>query len=247
VENLTLASSRESAAALETTSSLMTEWAATVAAQAPDPAALQDTLAARVVRGLDLLVRELASAGNTAQTALLARFFDHVAGAAAQASGQLAEQPTEARAAAAAQATVTALDVAKAEVLPALASTPSVDMDRLLAALSPAAGDAAGRPGEAEAEAATGATPAAGGGCACGGHDEEGLAELDTRVIPHAIRHATIFGALDGLAPGRGILLIANHNPLPLLAQLEQRAAGQFEVSYVDEGPETFRLSLVRR
>ncbi|WP_372696936.1 DUF2249 domain-containing protein [Arthrobacter sp. JSM 101049] len=245
MENLTLASSRESAAALETTSSLLTEWAAKVAAQTRDAAALQGTLDSSVVRGLDLLVHALASAGNAAQTALLARFFDHVTTAAGTTSGQLAHQPTEARAAAAAQAAITALEVAKAEVLPVLASTPSVDMDRLLAALAPAAGHPAGQAGGAGDPA--GAAAPAGGGCACGGHDEEGLAELDTRVIPHAIRHATIFGALAGLAPGRGILLIANHNPLPLLAQLEQRAAGQFEVAYVEEGPETFRLSLIRR
>nr|WP_240901626.1 DUF2249 domain-containing protein [Arthrobacter silviterrae] len=84
------------------------------------------------------------------------------------------------------------------------------------------------------------------GGCACGGHDEPGLSELDTRVIPHAIRHATIFGALEGLSAGKGILLVANHNPLPLLAQLEQRSAGKFTVSYVEDGPETWKLSMVR-
>nr|WP_227878697.1 DUF2249 domain-containing protein [Arthrobacter dokdonellae] len=84
------------------------------------------------------------------------------------------------------------------------------------------------------------------GGCACGGHDEPGLSELDTRAIPHAIRHATIFGALEGLSAGKGILLIANHNPLPLLAQLEQRSAGKFAVEYVENGPETWKLSMVR-
>lgn len=243
MENLTLASSRESAAALETTSSMLTRWSAKIAAQAQDATALQGTLDAGVIRGLDALVRELATAGHTVQTALLARFFDHVATAATTAFEQLCKQPTEVRAGAAAQAAATALEVATAEVLPALASTPTVDMDQLLATLSHAAGESAGR--AADAEATAGAT--GGGGCACGGHDEEGLAELDTRVIPHAIRHATIFGALEGLAPGRGILLIANHNPLPLLAQLEQRAAGQFDVDYVEEGPETFRLSLIRR
>ncbi|ALE94350.1 hemerythrin [Arthrobacter alpinus] len=93
--------------------------------------------------------------------------------------------------------------------------------------------------------AAVGGGPAT-GGCACGDHDEPGLSELDTRVIPHAIRHATIFGALEGLTSGRGILLIANHNPLPLLAQLEQRSAGKFAVDYVENGPELWKLSMVR-
>ena len=43
-----------------------------------------------------------------------------------------------------------------------------------------------------------------------------------------------------------GILLIANHNPLPLLAQLEQRSAGKFAVDYVQNGPELWKLSMVR-
>lgn len=37
--------------------------------------------------------------------------------------------------------------------------------------------------------------------CTCGEHDDQ-LPELDARAIPHAIRHASIFGALDSLAPG---------------------------------------------
>ena len=80
-----------------------------------------------------------------------------------------------------------------------------------------------------------------------GGHDEAGLPELDVRVIPHAIRHATIFGALDGLRPGAGLLLVADHNPLPLLAQLEQRAPGGYSVDYREAGPEVWQLELVRK
>lgn len=83
------------------------------------------------------------------------------------------------------------------------------------------------------------------GGCNCGETDE-GMPELDARLVPHAIRHATIFGALDALAPGRGMVLVAPHDPLPLLAQIEQRAPGAFEVSYLQQGPEAWRLQLVR-
>ncbi|MER8026397.1 DUF2249 domain-containing protein [Glutamicibacter protophormiae] len=55
------------------------------------------------------------------------------------------------------------------------------------------------------------------GGCACGGHDED-LPQLDVQAIPHAVRHAAIFGALDSLRPGAGLVLSATHDPLPLLA-----------------------------
>lgn len=82
--------------------------------------------------------------------------------------------------------------------------------------------------------------------CACGeAHDA--LPELDTRVIPHAIRHGAIFGALSTLSQGAGLLLVTSHDPLPLLAQLEQRAPGAFEVTYVQRGPEEWKLRFVLR
>ena len=85
-----------------------------------------------------------------------------------------------------------------------------------------------------------------GGGCACGHTDPAGYPELDVRVIPHAVRHAAIFGVLDAVRPGDGVQIVADHDPLPLLAQLEQRAPGAFETSYVERGPEVFRLLFLR-
>ncbi len=88
---------------------------------------------------------------------------------------------------------------------------------------------------------------ATGGGCACGGHDEPGRPVLDARQVPHNIRHATVFGALDAVRPGSGLELVAPHDPLPLLAQIEERNPGVFEVSYLERGPEVWRIALDRR
>ena len=85
-----------------------------------------------------------------------------------------------------------------------------------------------------------------GGQCSCGEVDGAEYPELDARAVPHAIRHATIFGALDGVAPGGGMVLVAPHDPLPLLAQIEQRSPRAFEVRYVERGPEAWRLAFVR-
>lgn len=81
--------------------------------------------------------------------------------------------------------------------------------------------------------------------CSCG-HDDA-VPALDVRAVPHAIRHATVFGALSAITPGAAMELIAPHNPLPLLAQVEQREPGAFEVAYLEEGPEAWRLRLTRR
>lgn len=83
--------------------------------------------------------------------------------------------------------------------------------------------------------------------CSCHESDAAGLPELDARTVPHAIRHSTIFGALDAVRPGGGLVLVAPHDPLPLLAQLEQRAPGMFAVDYLQRGPQAWRLAITRR
>lgn len=81
--------------------------------------------------------------------------------------------------------------------------------------------------------------------CSCGEVDDD-EPELDTRQVPHAIRHATVFGALDALRPGAALVLVVSHDPLPLLAQLEQRNPGVFDVDYLQRGPDVWRLRLTR-
>ncbi len=85
-----------------------------------------------------------------------------------------------------------------------------------------------------------------GGSCGCNENNVLAYPELDARVIPHEIRHATIFGALEGVKPGRGMVLVAPHDPIPLLAQIEQRSPGQFTVEYLERGPEAWKVQFVR-
>lgn len=92
-------------------------------------------------------------------------------------------------------------------------------------------------------EEAVGQTATA--GCTCGEHDEE-LPELDVQQIPHAVRHAALFGAIESLAPGRAMIISATHNPVPLLMQLEQRHGDAYKTRYLDEGPERWRI-LIRK
>ncbi|MDN5789993.1 MAG: DUF2249 domain-containing protein [Micrococcales bacterium] len=78
---------------------------------------------------------------------------------------------------------------------------------------------------------------------ACGCDAEHGIPELDVRAIPHAIRHATVFGAFGAIPAGGSLDLVAPHNPLPLLAQLKDRF-GDLEVTYLKEGPQDWTLRL---
>ena len=88
-------------------------------------------------------------------------------------------------------------------------------------------------------------THEAAGGCGCG-HADEHLPELDARAIPHAVRHGAIFGALGQLRPGSAMVLIAPHDPLPLLKQLQDREGDAIGVEYLQRGPEDWRLKMTR-
>lgn len=81
--------------------------------------------------------------------------------------------------------------------------------------------------------------------CGCGCADT-GEPVLDVRAIPHAIRHATVFGALGAIPAGGSLVLVAPHDPKPLLAQIADREGSEIEVSYVEQGPEAWTLRLTR-
>ncbi len=84
---------------------------------------------------------------------------------------------------------------------------------------------------------------ASAGACGCGEVAGE-APELDVRAIPHAIRHATVFGAWSAIPRGGSLVIVAPHDPKPLLAQLAER--GPLTVAYLDEGPDAWRLKLTR-
>ena len=85
----------------------------------------------------------------------------------------------------------------------------------------------------------------AGHTCACGEADSDDPV-LDVRDVPHSIRHATVFGAFDAVPVGGALVLVAPHDPIPLLHQMAERTSGQIGVEYQERGPEAWRLRLTR-
>lgn len=125
-------------------------------------------------------------------------------------------------------------------LLPALAETSGISLADLAAQL----------PGQPAAAAAPHGGPAAQhghGGCGCNcGEEDEDMPELDVREVPHAIRHATVFGAFDAVPVGGSMILVAPHDPIPLLHQLAERSGGRIAVGYEQRGPDAWRLRLTR-
>jgi uncharacterized protein (DUF2249 family)/iron-sulfur cluster repair protein YtfE (RIC family) len=129
------------------------------------------------------------------------------------------------------------------QILPLLAESAEVSLAALLGDMH----ELLGGHEHSEAGVETSVEGGCGGVCGCGGQDPDGvLPELDARAVPHAIRHATILGALDSIGSGSGLVLVAPHYPLPLLMQLEERSPGLFGIDYLERGPETWRLRFLR-
>ena len=88
-------------------------------------------------------------------------------------------------------------------------------------------------------------TGGCGGHCTCG-EQQDSAPELDARLIPPAVRHAAIFGALSAVRPGGSMVLIAPHAPVPLLEQLEAAEPGVWTTAMSQSGPEEWRVRLTR-
>jgi uncharacterized protein (DUF2249 family) len=69
--------------------------------------------------------------------------------------------------------------------------------------------------------------------------------ELDVREIPPRERHPRIFALFDRLEPGQGFVLVNDHDPKPLYYQAER--PGQVDWTYLEEGPEVWRVRIVKR
>lgn len=67
---------------------------------------------------------------------------------------------------------------------------------------------------------------------------------IDVRPIPPRQRHPKIFGTWAQLAPGESILLVNDHDPVPLYHQFAAEHAGNFHWEYVEQGPDIFRVRI---
>ncbi len=69
---------------------------------------------------------------------------------------------------------------------------------------------------------------------------------LDIRPIPPPQKHPRIFSTFDKLAVGESFVLINDHDPRPLRYQFEHERPGAFGWSYLEEGPQTWRVRIAR-
>jgi uncharacterized protein (DUF2249 family)/mannose-6-phosphate isomerase-like protein (cupin superfamily) len=70
--------------------------------------------------------------------------------------------------------------------------------------------------------------------------------ELDLRAVPHPNRHPLVFARFDALAVDESFELVNDHDPIPLYRQMDAMRPGQAVWSYLERGPEVFRIRVLR-
>ncbi len=65
----------------------------------------------------------------------------------------------------------------------------------------------------------------------------ENVFGFDARGVAKRFRHAAIFSALESLEDGETMRFVNDHDPLPLLNQIQQRYGSQVGIAYVAREP----------
>lgn len=69
---------------------------------------------------------------------------------------------------------------------------------------------------------------------------------FDARGIAKRFRHGAIFGALDALTPGETMRFVNDHDPLPLLQQMQQRYGDKVDIRYLQRDPGAIVIDFVK-
>ena len=78
----------------------------------------------------------------------------------------------------------------------------------------------------------------------CGATETTSATTIDVRSLIPAQRHAKIFQMVDELAPGASFVLVNDHDPKPLYYQLEAEHPKQFSWTYLERGPDAWRVEI---
>lgn len=66
-----------------------------------------------------------------------------------------------------------------------------------------------------------------------------------TEYPPH-LKHKTIFETYESLQPSESMLIVNDHDPIPLRFQLESTHEGKFDWEYIEQGPTTFQVKITK-
>lgn len=64
-----------------------------------------------------------------------------------------------------------------------------------------------------------------------------------TEYPPH-LKHKVIFETFNKLESNESLLLINDHDPVPLRFQFESMHPGKYSWEYIEQGPDTFKIKI---
>ncbi|UOF92057.1 DUF2249 domain-containing protein [Fodinisporobacter ferrooxydans] len=71
-------------------------------------------------------------------------------------------------------------------------------------------------------------------------------ATVKAMEYPPQLKHKVIFQTFESLQPNEEMLLINDHDPVPLRYQFELEHPGKFTWEYVERGPSLFQVKIGR-
>ena len=70
---------------------------------------------------------------------------------------------------------------------------------------------------------------------------------FDARGVARRFRHSAIFGALSALRNGETMRFVNDHDPIPLLGQLQARYGQAVHIEYRQRSPEGVVIDFMRQ
>lgn len=77
--------------------------------------------------------------------------------------------------------------------------------------------------------------------------EPDAIYPFDARGVAKRFRHAAIFGALEVLEPGEAMRFVNDHDPLPLLRQLDEHFGETLWVEYRQRTPAGVVIDFIRQ
>ena len=82
---------------------------------------------------------------------------------------------------------------------------------------------------------------------ACNHTSPEAIYPFDARGVAKRFRHAAIFGALDSLTSGETMRFVNDHDPIPLLNQLQARYGAAVQIAYRQREPGAIVIDFMKQ
>lgn len=70
---------------------------------------------------------------------------------------------------------------------------------------------------------------------------------LDLRALPPQLRHGLVFQCFDALSTGESMVIVNDHDPMPLLQQFRFVRPGESQHEYLEQGPAEWQVRIARK